>query len=414
MWRCALSERTDLRTRPGRVARRARWAVTFYFVLSGTALAAWTARIPSIKESLRIDDAQITLALFAVAGGSVLSMQIVGHLVDRFGSARVMAPAGVLIAITTVLPALATDLTTLVISLLLFGMSHGMVDVAMNTQAVRVQRDYGRPIMGAFHAMFSAGGLLGAGAGALAAHLEITPLANFVLVALVLGGLSFFAFPALLPQEPRTRAESAERTGRWSIPPAILFLGLLGFFCSVGEGSMADWSSLYLHDELRTSPTVAAIGYAVFSAAMGVFRFLGDRLVERFGPVSVVRVCGTIAGVGMGTALALHHPVAAVIGFGLFGIGLSCIVPQVFSAAGNRDPERSGRDLAQVSTLAYGGLLAGPVVIGLVASRFGLTLGLAVPALLALLVAASATALRPRPAGGERAAGARPDRPDLR
>ena len=372
--------------------RQARWAVTAYFVLTGVILATWTARIPAIKADLRLDDAQITVALFALAAGTVLAMQFVGRLADRFGSARLMVPSGVLLGVTMMPLGAAWNLPLLLAGLALLGVWHGSVDVTMNAHAVQVERRYGRPIMGAFHGMFSIGGLLGAGLGALAAHAGISPAAHFLFIGAAVVAVSLIAGPALLPAEEHGPAEG-EPGGR-GIPAAILFLGMLGFFCSVGEGSVADWSPLYLHDTLHTSMAVAPIGYAVFSVAMAVFRFLGDRLSVRFGPVALVRGCGLIAGAGLGTALLLHDPVAAIIGFGLFGVGLSCIVPQVFSAAGNRDPQRSGRDLAQVSMLGYGGLMAGPVLIGLVSHGFGLTVGLAIPAVLALLVAASAPAVR--------------------
>ncbi|MDA3627482.1 MFS transporter [Saccharopolyspora sp. WRP15-2] len=376
------------------VPQRARWAVTAYFTITGAALGTWTARIPAIKQDLGLDDWQVTLALFAVAAGSVLAMQAVGHLVDRFGSARVLGPAGLVMSASLLLPGFATDLPVLLIGLLAFGAGHGTVDVAMNTHAMQVQRSYGQPIVSTFHAMFSVGGLLGAGVGALAAHASIGVGTHFALVAAALAAVSLLARRELLPREiPVQSSTSPQRRG---ISPGIVFLGVLAFFCSVGEGSMADWSPLYLHDVLETTPAVAAIGYAVFSAMMAVFRFLGDFLVARLGPVALVRCCGAIAGTGLGIGLLLHHPVAAIIGFALFGIGLSCIIPQVFNAAGNRDPSRSGRDLAQVSTLGYGGLLAGPVVIGMISSWTDLSIGLAVPAALALLVALSAPAVRPR------------------
>ncbi|CAM01440.1 fucose permease [Saccharopolyspora erythraea NRRL 2338] len=383
--------------RPVRAEQRARWACTTYFVLTGLTLATWTARIPAVKGDLRLDDAQITIALFALAAGTVLAMQFVGRLADRFGSARVMVPAGVLLGLTTAVLGLAWNAPTLLAGLLLLGVWHGTVDVTMNAHAVEVQRHYGRPIMGSFHGMFSVGGLLGAGLGALAAHFQLTAATNFLVVGIAVTVLAAVTGRALLPAEEHPPQEKPS-TSR-GVPAAILFLGALGFFCSVGEGSVADWSPLYLHDTLHTSAAVAPIGYAVFSVTMAVFRFLGDRMSTLFGPVVLVRCCGLVAGIGLGTALLLHHPVAAIIGFGLFGVGLSCIVPQVFSAAGNRDPQRRARDLAQVSTLSYGGLMAGPVFIGLVAQGFGLAVGLAIPAVLALLVALSAPAVRPRRAG---------------
>ncbi|WP_406689655.1 MFS transporter [Saccharopolyspora sp. ID03-671] len=379
-------------------ARRARWGTIGYFVATGAALGTWTSRIPAIKQDLGLDDGRMTIALFAIAVGSVLAMQVVGHLADRFGSARVLGPAGLAMAASLLVPGFAGSLPVLVAGLVLFGAGHGVVDVAMNAHSMQVQRQYANPIVITFHALFSVGGLIGSGVGAVAAQLGTPVPLHFALAALGLAVLVEASRRRLLPAEPHRT--SGERERARGISPAILLLGVLAFSCSLGEGSMADWSPLYLHDELRTSPAIAAIGYAVFSTMMAVCRFLGDHLVARFGPVALVRTCGLIAGVGMGAGLLAHHPVAAITGFALFGIGLSCIIPQVFSAAGTRDPARAGRDLAQVSTLGYGGLLAGPVVIGVITHWTDLTTALLIPAALALVVALAAPIVRPRPAAG--------------
>jgi MFS family permease len=128
-------------------------------------------------------------------------------------------------------------------------------------------------------------------------------------------------------------------------------------------------------------------------------RLVGDRLAARLGPVMLVRCCGVLAAVGLGTALLVGHPVAGVLGFGCFGAGLSCIAPQVFSAAGNQDPARAGRSLARVVGLGYVGFLTGPVLIGGAAELLGLPTALAIPVALALFVSLTASALRrPRPA----------------
>ncbi|RRO18134.1 MFS transporter [Saccharopolyspora rhizosphaerae] len=387
---------SDTLCAPPDSARRARWGVIGYFVATGAALGTWTARIPAVKQDLGLDDGQMTLALFAIAVGSVLAMQGVGHVIDRFGSARVLGPTGLAMAASLLVPGFGGSLPVLLAGLVLFGAGHGVVDVAMNAHSMQVQRHYSRPIVITFHALFSVGGLIGSGVGAVAAQLGAPVSLHFALAAGSLALLVEVSRRRLLPAEPRVVPERSRARG---MSPAILLLGVLAFSCSLGEGSMADWSPLYLHDELRTSPAIAAIGYAVFSTMMAVCRFLGDHLVARFGPVSLVRSCGLIAGTGMGAGLLVHHPVAAIIGFALFGIGLSCIIPQVFSAAGTRDPARAGRDLAQVSTLGYGGLLAGPVVIGLITQWTSLTAALLVPAALALVVAAAAPVVRPRPAG---------------
>ncbi|GAB2754531.1 MFS transporter [Salinifilum aidingensis] len=389
-------------TAPSRTERRARWAVTGYFVVTGVALATWTSRIPAIAGDLALDEAGVTVALFALAAGSVVAMQGVGRLADRFGSARVLGPAGVLLAGSVLLPGIAPNLPALVGAVALFGIGHGTVDVAMNSHALRVQHRYGRPILTTFHALFSIGGLLGAGFGALAARSGVPVAPHFLTAAAVLAAVVLLSRRFLLPAEdgPAAEAPGAEPApARARVPTIIVLLGALGFCCTLGEGAMADWSPLYLTEVVHAGPAVAATGYAVFSAAMAVFRFLGDGLVQRFGAVALVRACGLVAGCGLAMTLLVRDPWVALAGFALFGAGLSCIVPQVFNAAGNRDRQRSGRDLAQVATFGYAGLLAGPVVIGLVAQAFGLTAGLAVPAALAVLIALAADAVRPpRPA----------------
>jgi MFS family permease len=184
----------------------------------------------------------------------------------------------------------------------------------------------------------------------------------------------------------------------------VLFLGVPAFCCLVGEGATADWSSVYLRDDLGSSAGIAAAAYAAFSIMMTAGRLAGDRLAARFGPVRLVRGCGLLAAVGLGASLLVHHPVAGVLGFACFGAGLSCIVPQVFSAAGHRDPARAGRALARVAALGYLGFLAGPVLIGAAAELLGLPAALGIPAVLAFFVAVAAAALR---RGGRTQAGDR-------
>ncbi|HWB38133.1 MAG TPA: MFS transporter, partial [Rugosimonospora sp.] len=174
----------------------------------------------------------------------------------------------------------------------------------------------------------------------------------------------------------------------------VLFLGVLAFCALVGEGAAADWSAVYLRDNLTSSAGFAAAGYAAFAGAMTLGRIFGDRLGTRLGPVLLVRASGILAAAGLGVALLVGRPWAGVVGFACLGAGMSCIAPQVFSAAGARNPTRAGRALARVVTMGYAGFLAGPVLIGGAATLVGLPRALAVPVLLAGFVALTATALR--------------------
>ncbi|MGW0810357.1 MFS transporter [Nonomuraea sp. NPDC002799] len=373
--------------------RRERTAVYLLFFLAGAAIGTWTARIPAIKEHLGLGDGQLSLALLAIAAGAVIGMTAVGRLVDRYGSSRVMIPAALLQGVVLVPPAYAPDLALLAGTLLAFGIVHGILDVAMNANAVEVERAAGRPIMSSFHAVYSIGGFAGATAGGLFAHAALPPSATFLTVGALIAVLAVWAARWALRQAPAPAHAAAGRAGR---PKGIVFLGVLALCCLVGEGAAADWSSVYLHEDLAASPGFAAAGYAAFSVMMTAGRLAGDRLAARFGPVPLVRCCGLLAALGLGLALLGGHPVAGVAGFACFGAGLSCIVPQVFSAAGHRDPAFAGRALARVAAIGYLGFLSGPVFIGGAAELMGLPRALAIPAVLAAFVALAAPALRTR------------------
>lgn len=379
--------------------RKARVATYLLFLLFGMALGTWTARIPAIKHSLGLSDGQLSVGLLAFAAGAITGMQAVGRLVDRYGSTRIMIPASLAEGAVLIVPAFAPNLVTLAGSLVLFGIVHGALNIAMNANAVEVERAWQRPLMSSFHAVYSIGGFLGAAIGGLFAQADLTPRTTFLAVAAAVAALAAWAARwAVSPDLVRDSAgpiRLQETEGDRARLQGVLFLGILAFCCLVGEGAAADWSTVYLRDSLGSTAGFAAAAYAAFSIMMTAGRLVGDRLTARFGPVNVVRSCGVLAAVGLGTALVVSHPIAGVLGFGCLGAGLSCIAPQVFSAAGNRNPARAGQALARVASMGYAGFLTGPVLIGGAAALFGLPWALSIPVLLALFVAVAAYALRP-------------------
>ncbi|MGX6600936.1 MFS transporter [Micromonosporaceae bacterium Da 78-11] len=378
--------------------RRGRVATSLAFVLFGTALGAWTSRIPALKENLGLTDGRLTFALLSFAAGCIVGMALLGRLTDRFGSSRVLVVAALLEGLLLVPPAYSGDLVTLSIAVFCFGAVHGTLNIAMNANAIEVQRAWGSPIMSSFHATYSIGGFLGAIAGSLFARQGIGVGPTFLTVGAVVLLSAVWASRWVLPGPPAedvVAAADSDRPARRS--PLLLFFGVLVLCTLVGEGAAADWSAVYLRDNLATTPGFAAYGFAAFSVLMTVGRLFGDRLVRALGPVTVVRLGGVVAAVGLGGALLVHSPVAGVVGFGLLGLGLSGIAPQVFSAAGNHDPRRSGRALSLVVSIGYLGFLLGPILIGAAATVVGLPWALWIPVVLALFVAASAPAMRTRP-----------------
>ena len=291
--------------------RQSRVAVVGYFFVLGVATATWAARLPAIKESLRLSDGRLGLALFAVPAGSVLTLALSGRIADRFGAVRVLRVAGVLDPAALVPIGLARNLVALMVTLAVYGAMAGLLDVSMNACGARLELGYERPIMSSLHAGYSIAGLAGAGIGGLSAWLGISPLPTFAVTAAVLIAGGLLAGPrVVLPpvaapaaSEP-DRPEDPPRRSPQQISAVIWMMGLVALCGQVGEGSAGDWSAVYLHVNLGTSAGVAAVALGVFSVTMAIGRLAGDRLAARFGPVRLVRVSGLVAGLGMAAGLA--------------------------------------------------------------------------------------------------------------
>jgi hypothetical protein len=357
--------------------RRARMALFGHFFVLGAATATWSARLPAIKEALHLSDGALGLVLFAVPAGSVLTLMLSGRIVDRFGAARVLRIAGLLVAVALVLIGLGPQfrsLPVLVIALAWFGVVAGLLDVSMNTCAARLEAAYGRPIMSSLHAGYSIAGLAGAGIGGIFAALALGPLPTFAAVGPPLAVFVLLAGPwIVLPPVPAEAVTPGDQPARspGQLAAIIWVLGLLALAGQLGEGSAGDWSAVYLHTNLGTSAGVAAVGLAAFSVTMAAGRLAGDRLSARFGSVALVRASGLVAGLGLAAGLL------------------------IVTSAARLDPARAGRNIGRIAAVAYTGLLTGPVAIGAAASGVGLRDALLIPAALAVGVAAAAGVLSP-------------------
>ncbi len=305
-----------------------------------------------------------------------------------------------------VLAGLAHDVVALTAAFAALGVVGGLLDVAVNDSAVAVERGYARPILSSIHGMWSVGLLLGSAVGAVAAAMQASPVLHFGLVAAVVGVGSVWALARLLPPDAPeflhpidgSRSERSPRGARPAGP--VVALGLVAFSSFLGEGASADWSAVYLRENLATGPGVAGTAFVAYSAGMVAARFVGDRLTARFGPVRVVRTCGLAAAVGLSLGLLLPAPGAAIAGFAMLGASLGPVVPVTFSAAGNT-PVGGGSALGWVVTMGYLGTVVGPALIGAITAAAGLRVALVVPVALALAAVAAAGSVRTA-AGGDR------------
>jgi len=392
--------------------RRARVAVAAYLALLGAADGVWLARIPAVKERLGLSDGVLGAALLAAPAGLVLAAAVADRLMARTGSAPPTIAAAVTVPLLPVAFGLAGNLAALMAALFAYGLVGGLLDVSLNTQAVGVERAYRRPLINSFHAGYSFGGLLGALLGGLFAWAGIGLVPTFTAVGVPLAALALLLRGGLL-RDPALRAADDRASGQEQPGPGapgapagrrrpslrIVALGLLALCSLLGEGAAGGWSAVYLRDNLATSAAFAALGYAAFSVTMAVGRLLGDRVTARFGPGRMVSGCGLLAAAGLATALAWASPAIGLIGFALFGAGLSSTFPQLVSAAGNVETGRSESGIARVAGAGYLGLLAGPVIIGACASVVGLRLALGIPVVLMLCVAAAGRVADVRPRG---------------
>lgn len=357
----------------------ARRAVLAVFFINGFTLASWITHIPDIRTKFGLGEAALGLVLLALAVGSVAALLLVGGVIARLGSRLVTIVTSLTFCALLPFIIAVPSLPLLVAVLVLFGACNGALDVAMNTQAAAIEERYGRPIMSSFHALWSTGSLSGAAIGSLILAAEVPAQWHVLAVGvLALGGLAI-ALRFLLPSSIDQVGESSVFT----LPTGPLFwLGLLCFLGLLAEGSMADWSAVFMREMLGSAPGLAATGFTVFSLTMAIGRFTGDTLRARIGAVQIVQICGALSALGLLIALLGGNAFVAVVGFALVGFGLANMVPVLFSAASQVPGVQTGAGIAAVSSAGYAGFLVGPPLIGFVgqATNIGVGLGLVVAA----------------------------------
>ncbi|UOQ73293.1 MFS transporter [Hymenobacter cellulosilyticus] len=388
---------------------RARWAVTLIFFLHGLLFANWAARLPELELRYAIEHRELGQVLFCNAMGAWAAMPLASWLLPKLGSSRMTTVGALLFCAFIPGLALLDSVGQLMTLFLALGAATGLLDVAMNSQAIQVEQQHSRPIMSSFHAAFSLGGMLGAGAGALGAHQGwsyATHLLSFSAAGMLLAiGAATQLLPA--PESVRASTEAAlvKPTGfRWP-SRLVVGLGIVAFCCMLGEGAMADWSTIYLVQDTHASSALAPLGYAAFSLAMATGRIFGDAAALRFGSQRLVVVGGLLALAGLLSMLVVPLTAVGIGGLFLIGLGLSTVIPTVFSATGQQQEMSAAAALGMVSTIGYGGFLLGPPVIGWLADALTLRWALGIVAgLFVVLVGVGLTlrlAARSQPANLE-------------
>ena len=361
-----------------------RISVSAFFFIAGLTFATWASRIPDIKTQLQLSNARLGAVLFALPAGLMTSLLFAGWLVARFGSRKILITTALLYPAMLVLLGLSGNVWQLSFALFLFGLSSNLVNIAMNTQAVEVESMYGRSVMASFHGLWSIAGFSGAAIGGLLVSAGVNPLTHFSIIFIIAALLVFVFYKYTLPND----TAPVEKQPFFVKPDKyILILGLIAFCSMLCEGAMADWSGVYFQNVVKSPKEFITFGYVAFTAAMATGRFIGDSMVTKLGIKKVLQLSATFISTGLFVSILFPYLAAAIIGFLLVGLGVSSVVPLIYSLAGKSATMPSGLALAAVSSISFLGFLIGPPLIGFIAEAAGLRLSFAVIAVIGLFPA---------------------------
>jgi MFS family permease len=357
---------------------RIRIAVALVYFSMGLCFSSWASRIPDIKATLHLNDAMLGSILFALPVGQFLMMPFSGKLVTRFGSHKVLPFA--LPAYTVCLSCIGLVQTgwQLAIALFLFGVCGNMCNISINTQGVAAEKIYRRSIMSSFHGGWSLAGFTGALIGIAMINLHIRPLWHFVSIILVVWTIVWINYPFLVRSKHKAKPDEPRRKFFGRPDSALVQLGIIGFCSMASEGAMFDWSGIYFKDVVNAPASLVILGYTSFMVMMASGRFVADYFVSRIGRKRLMQICGVMISTGLFTAVFFPFLIPCTLGFMLVGLGVSSMIPSVYSAAGRHSKVPPGIALATVSSVSYLGFLMGPPLIGYISHAANLRYSFAV------------------------------------
>ncbi len=349
-------------------ARHGRWAVAAMFFANGFTVGSWAPQIPVVLTRLDITATTLGLLILLFGIGALVAMPWCGYLMSRHGTRAVLRVFAVICSFGLLAVALAPNLPAIAVTLFVLGALVGGMDVAMNANAVAVERRLGRAVMSSSHGFWSLGGFVGGAAGGLVIQ-QFGHVAHAALVSAFTLVIVLFALPRLITE---ARPVTHEKV-RLALPknPTIYAIGVMALFSMVPEGAVLDWAAIHLQRALGAEIATASFAFAAFSAAMAVMRFAGDAVRNRFGAVATLRLSALVAATGMLLAGLSTTIWLAIPAFALCGLGIANMVPIAFSAAGNQPGMSSGAGMSVATTIGYAGILAAPSAIGFVGEHTG-------------------------------------------
>lgn len=373
---------------------KTRIAVTVAFIINGSVLGSFYARIADIKNQLQITNSALGIALLCIAVGVLIGLGFSGRQSAKRGSAPVVVASTYALGISVLIVGATNSFVALCVAFVVFGACLSTQDVAMNSHAIVLEHEADKRYMSTFHAMFSIGALAGGILGGFFSQNQVSIFSQSLIIAILVVISNFFVrnyfLPASSDQHPPTVKKKISR------PRIFFFVGLLGMCAALSEGSAGDWGAVLARDTFGASPFISTLPYISFSAAMVIGRLMGDRLAARFGPMKLIIGGGLIAGIGLASGLIVGGTGGVIFGWLAIGIGFSTVIPMLFSQAGEIAKSRPELDfapseaVATVSGIAYFGFLVGPPLLGFLGDLIGLRWAMMVPAILAIAMVLAA------------------------
>lgn len=345
----------------------ARQAISALFLVNGMLLGSWAPKLPVLMQRLQISESTAGLLVLVLGLGSVTMMPVCGAITARHGSARAVRLAAVLAAPTILLLSLMPNLWSVAVAIYLFGGFIGGMDVAMNANAVVVERARKRAIMSSCHGFWSVGAFVGASLGGILLSV-LGEVGHAVLVTLLVAGVLVLILPRVM-DDPNVGAHAERLPLRLPRSPLPYLIGMLALCSMIPEGAIIDWAAVYLRRDLGSSVWLSGFGFGACAGTMALMRFLGDSIRQRLGATRTLQMGAVVGALGLAMAALAPSPALAILGFGLTGLGISNLVPIAFSAAGNLPGMAPGISMSVVTTLGYSGILVAPGVIGFVAEH---------------------------------------------
>jgi len=361
-----------------------RIAVSTFFFLMGFTFASWANRIPDIKRTLHLNDAQLGALLFSLPIGQLVAMGLSGYLVSKYSSKKILRMAVLIYPLALVYLGTVQHSWQLAVGLFFMGMFGNMCGISVNTQGVGVERLYGRSIMASFHGVWSLAGFSGGLLATLMVSFDITPFVHFCVVYGITFSLMISMRNWLLPRDAKP-VEKPKKGAIFKPGKQIVALGLIVFGSMICEGTMFDWSGIYFESIINPPKELVRLGYIAFMFMMTAGRFTADKLVTRFGAKRILQSSGIIIATGLLIAVLFPYLVTATIGFLLVGLGTSSVVPLCYSMAGRSKEMHPGVAITTVASIGFFGFLMGPPLIGFISQMSSLRVSFALIAVLGLM-----------------------------